>query len=61
MVIDPGPPRARPKPPELEDQYEALLDQVWKSERDADLYRRIENAVRVEEERVKRASRRKAK
>ena len=56
----PGLPIRDPKPPETEDQYETLLDQVWRCEREADFYRRIDNAVRIEEERQKRALRRKA-
>lgn len=50
-----------PKPPELEDQYESLLDQVWDSERRERIMDRVDAAIRLEEQRLKDAKRRKPK
>lgn len=49
-------PSAKPHTPDLQTQFESLLDQVWKSEADWRLWDRVDAAVMFEALRAKRLS-----
>jgi hypothetical protein len=49
--------KARSDAPDLQTQFESLLDQVWQSESDWRLWDRVDAAVRMETIREQRANR----
>jgi hypothetical protein len=50
--------KARPDQPDLQSQLESLFDQVWRSESDWRLWDRVDQAVMLEDLRIKRAEQR---
>jgi hypothetical protein len=48
--------KSRSDAPDLQTQFESLLDQVWQSESDWRLWDRVDAAVRLENIRQKRAA-----
>jgi hypothetical protein len=48
--------KSRSVAPDLQTQFESLLDQVWQSESDWRLWDRVDAAVRLENIRQKRAA-----
>ena len=48
--------KSRSDAPDLQTQFESLLDQVWQSESDWRLWDRVDAAVRLETIRQKRAA-----
>jgi len=49
--------KSRPDEPDLQSQFESLLDQVWRSESDWRLWDRVDQAVMLEDLRTKRTER----
>lgn len=50
--------KSRPDQPDLQSQLESLFDQVWRSESDWRLWDRVDQAVMLEDLRIKRAEQR---
>lgn len=50
--------KTRPDQPDLQSQLESLFDQVWRSESDWRLWDRVDQAVMLEDLRIKRAEQR---
>ncbi|HEY1420223.1 MAG TPA: hypothetical protein VGG90_05885 [Candidatus Dormibacteraeota bacterium] len=50
--------KSRSDAPDLQSQLESLFDQVWRSESDWRLWDRVDQAVMLEDLRVKRADQR---